>query len=246
MIRGFAIAAVLSIAAPAWAAAPCPNPWMPLVRGATWTYRAANGERITLRVSDADAKPGFVIATMDTMAPLAAGETAESGLDPVLQTTFLCTADGMSLPFGEAVNAGRLHIETLREEGVTLPSPEKLIPGAQWSSARTLRISSGDRVARTRIASAHQAAALEKIETPAGTFEAMRIDVALDISSVVDAPRPAPSASGLLPTKGVAHLWFAKGVGLVKMTSDVPPIPGANTPVPAPSLELMQSSGTKR
>ena len=247
-MRGrFYLAAAVALAPLAATAAPaCPSAWMPMLRGAEWTYRNTAGERVTLQVSGADSRNGFVIATIDTLAPVAAGEKSEGTGEPVLQTTFLCTADGLDLPFGEAVTAGRMRIETMKQEGTTLPTPAKLVPGATWTSSRTLRITAGDHISRSRIASTHTAGGMEKVETPAGTFDAMRIDVELSVTSIVDSPRSTSVAGSLLPTKGSSHQWFAKGVGLVKMTTEVSPVPGGGPGLPGASLELVHVSGTKR
>ncbi|HVO30253.1 MAG TPA: hypothetical protein VMV18_05940, partial [bacterium] len=229
------------------AAAPCPHAWMPLSRGATWTYRTGDGEKITLKVSAVDSRSGFLIATVDTLAPVPADAKVDPEGDPVLQTTFLCSDDGVDLPFPQALGAGRARIEMLSEEGPTLPPATVFKPGVSWTSTRALRVSTPDRVVRTRIESTHTYGGDEKVTVGAGTFTAARVDVSSEITSIVDGPRASSSsvAGLLLPTKTLHHLWFVKGVGLVKMTSE-PPAAGSGTALPSTGLELVHVAGTRR
>lgn len=234
---------------------------MPLAQGVAWTYRTGAGEEITLRISGSDARDGFLVATVDTLglvtpfgapspAPTTTATAAGTRSGPageettLLQTSFLCSDDGIEAPIGDAIAGAHVHIEVLSNKGATIPPARAMKPGARWTTIRALRLTRGEVRLRTQIVSTHTFAATEKVQTPAGSFDAARIDVDSDVTWLADdggAPRP----DGSLPTHQTSHQWFARGVGLVRMKTDAAPAsPEAGAAEPA-TLDLVRAEGLR-
>lgn len=188
------IAALLLFAA-------CPHPYMPLTSGGTWTYRLADGAEVTLAVEAVDTGDGWQAAQVGSWV-------TEDATAPVARTSFTCGDEGVVAPVGAAALAGRARVEVLRERGVSLPPrPAK---GASWESSRVLRVTADGRSATTAIASTHRIVREEKVRTPAGTFDAMRVEVTTAVS------RDAAAK----PETHRTVLWYARDAGLVKMEGE--------------------------
>ena len=187
----------------ALALASCPHPYMPLSTGQTWTYRLTDGAEVTLAVQSVESGDGW------QSAAVGAWLSADAD-DPVVTTTFACGEEGLVLPLGAAALAGRARVETLQERGVSLLPAARLTKGAEWESDRVLRVTADARSLTTALSSRHRVAGREKVKTPAGTFDALRIDVSTSaLAGGAEKPRARRTT-----------LWFARDVGLVKMQGD--------------------------
>jgi hypothetical protein len=151
------------------------------------------GTTWTYRVADAREVTLTVKSVVERAGWRIATVDSDEGEERIAEVSFTCSPDGLDLQIAAAFSGAT---ETLRSEGVALLPAAKLADGASWTSSRTS--SSG------RTLFDHVAAGLEDVTVKAGPFHALRVDV---------------TARGKAST-GAAHLWFAKGVGLVKLAVD--------------------------
>ncbi len=188
----------------------CTNTYYPVSQGATWTYKSTGG-------------PAGEYSFTDTITSVRdGGFTLSTQIGDLTRTQeWTCTAEGLAaLQLGGAPAAMlnsqdiQLNLNVNNSSGVTFPI--QINPGDQWQ--QTLDVT-GDVVAMNEEAEANgnvqmnfSAAGMESVTVPAGTFDALRVEVnvTLDIEATY---------SGItLPVtfSGDYTYWFAPNVGWVK------------------------------
>lgn len=194
------------------AAGPCANAYMPVVRGASWTYELS--------------EPAGTVYTDTVTAVEDLGFTITTDFDRLTKRTdWACTAQGLTaLTYGSgpaaSLSVGGLQasFETTDVNGVTLPAD--LSAGDRWRQTFQLsgRLDVGGE--RTRVAGSVDyvlhARGDEKVDVPAGTFDALAVDTDITLDLV-----PASGGLGIpltLELHGVQ--WFARDVGLVRSETD--------------------------
>jgi hypothetical protein len=188
----------------------CANTYYPVREGATWSYKSTGGPAGEYTFTDTitSVRPdGFTLSTQ------IAGLTRPQG--------WSCTPEGLAgLQFGGAPAAMlnsqniQLNFVVTNSTGVTFPG--QINPGDRWQQTVDL---AGEVTAMNEEAQAtgsvrmdFSAAGNESVTVPAGTFEALRVEV--DITLNVNA-----SYEGInLPVSfsGDYSYWFAPGVGWIK------------------------------
>jgi hypothetical protein len=188
----------------------CTNTYYPVQEGATWSYQSTGGPAGEYTFTDTitSVRPdGFTLSTQ------IAGLTRAQ--------EWSCTPEGLAaLQFGGAPAAMlnsqniQLNFEVTNSTGVTFPG--QIEPGDQWQQTVDL---AGEVTAMNEEAQAAGTVRMdffavgnESVTVPAGTFEALRVEV--DVTLNVNA-----SYKGInLPVSfsGDYTYWFAPGVGWVK------------------------------
>ena len=178
----------------------CSNPYIPSVEGATWTY--------TLHTDSGD------ITQVDTVTDVGDGaflvETVQPDLSYVI--TWHCTAEGLlwlqsdggifSAVFQTA--SGTSTVETLSYSGISLPRTVQ--PGDTWTASEQIHVS-GNGVDETfNLTAELRAVGVESITVPAGTFDALRIDLVLSNDS--------ETMSVVVEESD----WYVAGIGHIKST----------------------------
>jgi hypothetical protein len=110
----------------------------------------------------------------------------------------------------EAVFAGPdspVFVEVISSEGVTLPT--SVTEGDEWEQRTSIMFSSKDIASSATITHEAEAIGMESVTVPAGTFQAMRIDV----TSTMD----LMNYPGGEDITFEGTYWLAPGVGLVRM-----------------------------
>jgi hypothetical protein len=198
--------------APTEASHLCAHPYYPGASlGATWTYQVTGDQVESFTYTDTitDVRPD--------------GFTLSSAFDELNRTQeWSCTTAGLAaLQFGGGAAANlsgnniQANFTTTNSSGVTLPAD--LAVGSTWTQSLDIE---GDMTVEGGISASAagtvdynaEAIAIETINVPAGSFEAIKIE--FDTSFNINA-----SVSGLtLPISitGVTTLWYAPGVGLVR------------------------------
>lgn len=191
----------------------CANPFFPVVNGATWTYSATGGIEdfgFTNTITNAGAD-GFTLETAYT-------------LEGNLHTSqgWACQADGLvALEYNggpsAALSAEGLSVDyvTTANSGITIPA--NLAVGSSWSQTMQLE---GDMTlaegmtgtATGGVTYTANAVGTESVSTPAGTFDAIKVEMQQDFNVTA-------SLSGVtvpLSFTGVTTVWYVSGVGMVK------------------------------
>lgn len=204
------VIATMEANTPAAGEALCTNAYYPVRQGATWTYKSTGGPAGEYSFTDAITSvrdDGFTLSTQ-------IGELTRT-------QEWTCTAEGLAaLQLGGAPAAMlnsqniQLNLDISNGSGVTFPS--QINPGDQWE--QTLNVT-GNVVAFNEEAEAagdvqmnFSAVGNESVTVPAGTFDALRVDV--DVTLNIEATYEGIT----LPVtfSGDYAYWFAQGVGWVK------------------------------
>jgi hypothetical protein len=195
----------------------CSNNLYPVVNGAAWNYSISGLATDTFTHSIKDVRDdGFTDQDVFASGAARTGEWkcqdgALIALSPLTGPSAAVTADNLTTNF-----------TTTDMSGVTLPANVK--SGDTWTQdfniEGTQSVGGQDVAASGKVAFNCTAGATESAAVAAGAFDAQRVDckVNLDISV---------SVGGLqVPTTfaGDTTMWYAPGVGLVKMDGSIPNI----------------------
>ena len=190
----------------------CTNTYYPIRQGATWTYKSTGG-------------PAGEYSFTDTITSARAdGFTLSTLIGNITRTQeWTCTAEGLTaLQLGGAPAAMlnsqniQLNLDISNSTGVTFP--RQINPGDQWQ--QTIDVQGNVTMMNEQAQATGNAqmnfSALgnESVTVPAGTFEALKVEV--DVTLNIDA-----SYEGItLPVSftGEYTYWFAPNVGWVKST----------------------------
>lgn len=191
----------------------CANPYFPVVNGATWTYSVTGGIRdFSYTDTIIDAGPdGFTLSSSFDL---------EGGLTRT--QAWGCQADGLvALEYTggpeaalstEGLNA---QLNTTAVTGVTIPA--NLSVGSSWTQSMNVE---GEMVigegmtgtATGSVAFAANAVGTESVTTPAGTFDAIKVEIQQDFNVTAN----LSGVSMPVTFSGTTTSWYAPGVGMVK------------------------------
>lgn len=191
----------------------CVNAYLPVIAGATWTFRWSTA--------------AFTETLADSITAVQRdGFTLTSQFPGLTRTrNWVCRSEGLVMleyiggaAGGTATGQSNGQYETTGVRGVTLPSA--LTPGDQWSQAfdiRGVRTLSDGQTSTTEgtVTYAFQAIGTESVTVPAGTFEAMRIQVDTTMDLTVSSATTSTPATFTLGGSD----WYAPGVGWVMSAS---------------------------
>lgn len=205
-----AAAVVVGIWGGAAAAAPCPHPYFPLEDGVVLKYRAGKQD-VLARFSEAKAE----------------GENAQAKLSVKLgnkdkEGTALatCSKEGVTTDSGGmavvALQSSGLDVKITESSGMLLLAPEAIKSGKSWTNKVSIELSPPTTVKmplgmkptiRTTFLAEATWVADEKVTTPAGTFDAIKLrNKTTAVAGATGSERTMDS-----------FVWFAEGVGLVKI-----------------------------
>ncbi|NJC97394.1 MAG: hypothetical protein FIB03_13840 [Anaerolineae bacterium] len=191
----------------------CANAYFPVREGATWTYTSTGSSH------------GDYSFTSTVSSTRADGFTLTGQFDEVtVNQEWACRPEGLvalQLGGGPAgsltVQDMKLELETQNATGVTYPAEIK--PGDSWSSGLDFqgKMNIADQLAEASgdAQSNYTAIGMESVIVPAGTFEAMKVQVEMTIN--INA-----SYQGLtvpVTFTGTSTTWLVQGVGWVKSES---------------------------
>jgi len=181
----------------------CQHPYQPVVDGASWSYQGSGsgGDYSRTDTIDEVTDDSFLVETQLTQVQYF--------------VTWKCTPEGlvnMRADGGmfEAVFSGPdspVYVEVISSEGVTLPA--SISEGDEWDQSTSITFSAKDIASSGTITHEAEAIGIESVTVPAGTFQAMRIDVTSTMDLI--------SFPGGEDVTFEATYWLAPGVGLVRM-----------------------------
>jgi len=186
----------------------CDHPYFPIKEGVTWRYRSPIPDQ-----PDAEMTISYRITGPDTVVSM---QTMPDGV--VVETEWLCTEEGLiHRGFGmTGMDMEGMAFEITDISGISLPLPDEFQAGHTW---QTVFHMSGEMSAEgfamtleSETVMDNVLTAFEEVTTPAGTFEAARVDTTATVHSKSDAfEMPAVSFS--------STTWYVKDVGMVKVAS---------------------------
>lgn len=193
---------LLVVSSSAWAQCN-PSPYYPVRAGWEWNYSSSAGDNHTISYTNIT-PTGFVMVYKSP-------EVNRS-------IRYTCDANGFTASsFVSPADEGSLRLETTRVSGTAVPS--RLAVGSSWRYSYEVRGTfsmgqggEGINVQGT-VEVVRRAVAMERVVTPAGTFQALRIEqtTTMKLSGNLNGISiPMPSA----PMSAVE--WVAEGVGTVK------------------------------
>jgi hypothetical protein len=183
----------------------CANPYIPAVEGATWSYtfHTDQGDNTQVDTVTDVGSDAFLVET-----------TRSDGFNYVI--TWTCTPDGLLWlqtdggMFSAVFQGGGLSEswETVSYSGVSIPKAGQA--GDTWSSDQQISVTDSTGTRDFDIAMNFQAVGMETVTVPAGTFNAMRVDLTMAWTS---------GGEGLDMTYLITD-WFVENVGLVKTSAE--------------------------
>ena len=201
------------------AQAACPNPYFPLEEGLKLTYRAGSSE---LTISTREVAP-----TPEGLKGLVAVDLkGKNG-----QTEAFCTSEGVRTGLGglegTLLSASGMQVEVVSAEGVAVPPAVRMVPGASWKNSLSVKMQppAGSKMPSGMVfASTFDKEATvvgeEEVTVAGGTFKALKVK---------NTTTARASRAGSQGRSVESMIWFAPGVGIVKIAT------GGNT-----DLELLK------
>jgi len=188
----------------------CANPYYPVREGSTWNYNVTS-----------TTAPSYSFT--DTITSLRSdGFTLTSQYDSLTRTQeWSCTPEGitaLSLGGGLSTSMSNLVLETQNASGVTYPAT--INSGDTWfhkldfTGTMDIAGESGDASGTTQ--SNFTALGMESVTVPAGTFNAMKVEVITTFNANVS------FQGSTIPVAftSTSISWFAQGTGWIKTESD--------------------------
>jgi hypothetical protein len=185
----------------------CANPFYPVREGAQWNYQGTSSITSNYIFTDtitAVRDDGFTLTTT-----FADGVTRKQ--------EWACTPEGLvALQMGGGLSATgmNLTVETQNASGVTYPS--KINAGDTWQYALTftgtMDIAGRSGVASGSTQSNFTALGTESVSVPAGTFNAMKVQMVTTFTATVD----FQGLSVPITFTNTTFSWYAEGTGWVK------------------------------
>jgi hypothetical protein len=191
----------------------CENIYYPVREGSMWFYKSTGGSFGEYEFSD-------------TITSLRAdGYTLTSEYDELTRTQeWACKPEGLVAlqpgggPAGTVNTSGvQLDIKTQNASGVTYP--KDMTPGSTWQHtldySGTMDIAGETVEATGNATSSFTAVGIENITVPAGTFDAIKIQV----ETTINITSTFQGATVPVIVSGSSTSWFAEGVGWIKSVS---------------------------
>ena len=193
----------------------CANDYFPVVEGATWTYHATGGP---------EGDTQWVSTLTDATSQ---GFTLTNQFDTLTATQqWGCTADGIvALNYGGGPEASLTTsglngtFETTDQTGETFPPHINV--GDTWNQTFTLHgeitITEGTTaIADGTVTQSYTATSMESVTVPAGTFNALKLDINIQFDLQIDL------GTGSIPLsfESTETNWIVQNVGWVKQESE--------------------------
>lgn len=177
----------------------CDNIYYPIVDGASWTYDLSVGGQATYSMAvNEDRSFTITIQSKDSTVAMD-GRCSDDGI-------VLLDVPGVSMAFNSDGSGSTMTTDA--QDGVTLPKDIQL--GDDWSQSISMTATSNDGqvILSAQVDTTYTALAYEQVDTPAGSFYALKVDQAGKMTM----------NGNDFDTHG--FIWYAQGVGPVKSSID--------------------------
>jgi hypothetical protein len=186
------------------AAATCDHPYFPLRDGMRITYQSsAPNETAPRTLSVTVTKVGGGKATVETV------HSNEKDKAPLTVDLVCSASEGVQFDFSSlAGGAGGKKMKEVKRTGMDFPAASKFKAGEKWDTSQTVQVEMGDKTLTVETKAVHSVEGTETVTVPAGTFDAVKIQVESDSTT---------TGAGQMPPFHLSQtFWVSKGVGLVK------------------------------
>jgi hypothetical protein len=193
-------------------AAPCPNPYFPLEEGLRLSYRAGRSEVLILTRDIQPLTPDGVLK----------GTVEVNIKDRKGSTEAVCNAEGVKTGLGglegTILSASGLDVQVVSASGVAVPPPAQMVPGGTWKNSISIKMRPPEKanlggmrpVISTTFDKESTVEGQEQVTVEAGTFQALKVKNRTTARS--------SNRASADPGRSIeSTLWFAPGVGLVKI-----------------------------
>ncbi len=193
----------------------CDYPYNPLRTGATWEYSdpyqtySETVTAVTGGASQSTVTEAYDMGTSNATFDMTCGSNGIESFQ--MQNRWAGQSSGAQMTM-------------TAHSGWTLVPPSELAPGTTWNSSVTWVVNepqpqgSPPITITTAVTDAYTATGVESVTTPAGTFDAIRVDVVS--TSETDYPPQLAAGSNVMTSTQSLTYWFARGVGMVKFASN--------------------------
>lgn len=188
----------------------CQNPYYyPVVEGASWNYQ----------LSDASGSNSTFTRTITAVREDGFDEQDVFSVGTTRQGSWACQNGNLTAltpTFGASVSATDMQFNFTIESNSGISFPANPQPGQGWSQnivySTTQNLNNLNMEARVTAQIDCQAIGMEKVSTPAGEFDALRVDCStrMDVSM---------SGSPAITISDNSSAWYAQGIGMVKSSS---------------------------
>jgi hypothetical protein len=190
----------------------CDHPYFPVSDGVVLTYSQEAPGAATEMTQE------FEVLSEDTfyVHQTVSGEGAVLTADG----EWSCTDEGLvqTSKIALDVSVPGIEFSDLEFSGVTLPSAEEFVEGARWqstySAAGTAEVSEVAVAYDVEIVQDNTLMRFEEVTVPAGTYEAARVESTETLSLTAN-------GTALPETVGRTTTWYAEGVGIVKIQTEM-------------------------
>jgi hypothetical protein len=193
------------VAFPAFAAGTvCDHPYFPLKEGRQVTFASsAEGNQAPKAMSMTVTKMGAGRATIESVNP------AEKDKPP-FTLEIACSSEGVEFDLSK-MSGGRtgIKMDVLKRTGFDFPAASRFKPAESWETDQTVQVATAKQTLTVETKAVHKVIGTERVTVPAGSFDAVKIQVEADT---------ATTGSGMqIPPMHISQTyWVAKGVGIVK------------------------------
>ncbi|MBZ4422550.1 hypothetical protein [Myxococcus sp. RHSTA-1-4] len=188
--------------------AACPHPYFPLEDGLKLTYRAGRSSELVLSTRGVTPVPEGLKGVVAVDLKSRHGETEAT-----------CTPEGIRTGLGglegTLLSASGMDVQVVSAEGVVVPAPARMVPGGTWKNSLSVKLqppAGKTGGIRPTIATTFDKEATvvgeEEVTVAAGTFKALKV------KNITTARSSRPGAQG---RSMESFLWFAPGVGIIKL-----------------------------
>jgi hypothetical protein len=191
-------------------APPCPHPYFPMSEGLKLSYRAGKSE-IAVSFSNVH---GSSIEQRGTL------HMSHKGRDGTAVAT--CSAEGIQTEFGGLEGAilsmSGLDVKVVASEGIAMPPPAQLVPGARWANTLSLELRppSGSKIAfgvvRTKFRKESSVEGMERIEVAGRSWNALRVRNRITAMGGANGERTVESMSWIAPDAGLLRVKTGESV----------------------------------
>jgi hypothetical protein len=202
-------------------ALPCPHPYFPMGEGVTLTYRAGKSE---VAVS-------FTDVQRSRLGQSATLQMSYRGRDGTTVAT--CSADGIRTEFGglegAVLSLSGLDVRVVASEGIAMPPPTQLFPGARWANTLSLELRppSGSKLilgaVKTKFRKESSVEGTERVHVAGRTWNALRVRNRVKALGGAKDERTVESVTWIAPDVGILRVKTGESVDLELVRIDRSP-----------------------
>lgn len=181
----------------------CDHPYFPMRPGATWTYSTDQGAQ-TWTITNVQGDQSNATATVSIATP-----------DGTVTLNWECSPEGIR--FFQAINVSgsgaNVSMSILNPSGVSILSPDKLLPGASWNYSYTMAWSAAGQSISDQVAETNTVGGIAQTQTSFGSINVMTVNTTQTSQMT--------TSIGPMSFNGTRTMLLGEGVGILRIDSSV-------------------------